>query len=82
MEKKAVGEFRILKDKCFKKTVQGYAYEMCQECHRTTPGWPGMTRCGLQYSRMRVMGRRPQVSSRPSLSGSAVELSARSLSGV
>ena len=23
------GEFRILKDKCFKKTVQGYAYEMC-----------------------------------------------------
>jgi hypothetical protein len=23
------GEFRVLKDKCFKKTVQGYAYEMC-----------------------------------------------------
>ena len=23
------GEFRVLKDKCFEKTVQGYAYKMC-----------------------------------------------------
>lgn len=23
------GEFRILKDKCFEKTVQGYSYKMC-----------------------------------------------------